>query len=409
MKAEKRNLLIMWFANLFVGASMTMVIPFLSLYIESFGQYSGEDVQRWSGFVFGVSFLVAFLVAPIWGRIGDRYGRKKVLIGTGFGIAISVFLMGYVNSVEALFVLRAFMGLATGFIPASMALIAAQSSKRTAGETLGTLQTGTVSGGLLGPLFGGLIADTVGMELTFILTALILTLASFLVVFGVKEVIYEEKGEKKKRYSAREVIQFIVGSPILLMVMVVALIIQMALFSIQPLLALFVNDLTSSTENMAFLAGVAFSITGLGNLLSTRKWGQLGDRIGHEKVMLLLLILSGLFFIPQGFVDSLWQLIVLRFIFGLAVGGLIPCTTAFIRQACPISMQGEVLGYNQSFRFLGNVLGPVSGGLLAASFGISYVFISAGVLFLLTAAVLKWLLAQEKKKEEQGKESVNEQ
>ncbi len=67
--------------------------------------------------------------------------------------------------------------------------------------------------------------------------------------------------------------------------------------------------------------------------------------------MLLLLILSGLFFIPQGFVDSLWQLIVLRFIFGLAVGGLIPCTTAFIRQACPISMQGEVLGYNQSFRF----------------------------------------------------------
>lgn len=409
IKAEKRNLLIMWFANLFVGASMTMVIPFLSLYIESFGQYSGEDVQRWSGFVFGVSFLVAFLVAPIWGRIGDRYGRKKVLIGTGFGIAISVFLMGYVNSVEALFVLRAFMGLATGFIPASMALIAAQSSKRTAGETLGTLQTGTVSGGLLGPLFGGLIADTVGMELTFILTASILTLASFLVVFGVKEVIYEEKGEKKKRYSAREVIQFIVGSPILLMVMVVALIIQMALFSIQPLLALFVNDLTSSTENMAFLAGVAFSITGLGNLLSTRKWGQLGDRIGHEKVMLLLLILSGLFFIPQGFVDSLWQLIVLRFIFGLAVGGLIPCTTAFIRQACPISMQGEVLGYNQSFRFLGNVLGPVSGGLLAASFGISYVFISAGVLFLLTAAVLKWLLAQEKKKEEQGKESVNEQ
>ncbi len=409
IKAEKRNLLIMWFANLFVGASMTMVIPFLSLYIESFGQYSGEDVQRWSGFVFGVSFLVAFLVAPIWGRIGDRYGRKKVLIGTGFGIAISVFLMGYVNSVEALFVLRAFMGLATGFIPASMALIAAQSSKRTAGETLGTLQTGTVSGGLLGPLFGGLIADTVGMELTFILTASILTLASFLVVFGVKEVIYEEKGEKKKRYSAKEVIQFIVGSPILLMVMVVALIIQMALFSIQPLLALFVNDLTSSTENMAFLAGVAFSITGLGNLLSTRKWGQLGDRIGHEKVMLLLLILSGLFFIPQGFVDSLWQLIVLRFIFGLAVGGLIPCTTAFIRQACPISMQGEVLGYNQSFRFLGNVLGPVSGGLLAASFGISYVFISAGVLFLLTAAVLKWLLAQEKKKEEQGKESVNEQ
>lgn len=407
IQPEKRNLIIMWFANFFVGASMTMVIPFLSLYIESFGHYSGEEVQRWAGYVFGVSFLVAFLVAPIWGKIGDRYGRKKVLIGTAFGISVSVFLMGYVHSVESLFILRAFMGLATGFIPASMALIAAQSSKKTAGQTLGTLQTGTVSGGLLGPLFGGLIADTVGMQLTFILTSSILFLAALLVVFGVKEVLYTEKGEKRKNYRSREVLQHILKRPMLIMVMAVALIIQMALFSVQPLLALFVNDLTSSTENMAFLAGVAFSITGLGNLLSTRKWGQLGDRIGHEKVMLLLLILSGLFFIPQGFVDSLWQLIVLRFIFGLAVGGLIPCTTAFIRQACPVSMQGEVLGYNQSFRFLGNVIGPVSGGLIAASFGIPYVFILAGLLFLLTAAVLMWMLHSQK--EEFTDEEVNTQ
>ncbi len=333
-----------------------------------------------------------FFVSPIWGKIGDRFGRKKVLIGTGFGIAISVFLMGYVNSVEALFVLRLFMGLATGFIPASMALIAAQSSKRTAGETLGTLQTGTVSGGLLGPLFGGLIADGVGMELTFILTSAILCVAALLVVFGVKEVLYEEKGEKKKHYRSKEVVQHIVKSPMLIMVMIVALIIQMALFSVQPLLALFVNDLTNSPENMAFLAGVAFSITGLGNLLSTRRWGQLGDKIGHEKVMLILLILSGILFIPQGFVDSLWQLISLRFLFGLAVGGLIPCTTAFIRLSCPVSMQGEVLGYNQSFRFLGNVLGPVTGGMVAASFGISYVFIGSGVLLLLTAVALKLVL-----------------
>ncbi|WP_367617765.1 MFS transporter [Shouchella xiaoxiensis] len=392
MQPEKRNLIIMWFANFFVGASMTMVIPFLSLYIDSLGQYSDEEVQRWAGFVFGISFLVAFFVSPIWGKIGDRFGRKKVLIGTGFGIAISVFLMGYVNSVEALFVLRLFMGLATGFIPASMALIAAQSSKRTAGETLGTLQTGTVSGGLLGPLFGGLIADGVGMELTFILTSAILCVAALLVVFGVKEVLYEEKGEKKKHYRSKEVVQHIVKSPMLIMVMIVALIIQMALFSVQPLLALFVDDLTNSPENMAFLAGVAFSITGLGNLLSTRRWGQLGDKIGHEKVMLILLILSGILFIPQGFVDSLWQLISLRFLFGLAVGGLIPCTTAFIRLSCPVSMQGEVLGYNQSFRFLGNVLGPVTGGMVAASFGISYVFIGSGVLLLLTAVALKLVL-----------------
>ncbi len=389
----------MWFANFFVSASMTMVIPFLSLYIESLGHYNVDEVQRWAGYVFAVAFLVAFLVAPLWGKVGDRFGRKKVLLGTGFGIALSVFLMGYVHSAEQLFVLRAFMGLATGFIPASMALIAAQSSKKTAGEMLGTLQTGTVSGGLLGPLFGGLIADTVGMELTFLLTSSILLIATVLVLFGVKEVVYEEKGERKRKYRSKEVLGRIVKSPLLLMVMFVALIVQMALFSVQPLLALYVNQIAHTTENMAFLAGAAFSITGLGNLMLTRTWGQFGDRIGHEKVMLILLLLSGLLFIPQAFVGSLWQLIVLRFLFGMAVGGLLPCTTAFIRQACPVAMQGEVLGYNQSFRFLGNVLGPVLGGMIASGYGIPYVFISAGLLFLMTAVVLKWTLSHQQKEQ----------
>nr|WP_246516411.1 MFS transporter [Salicibibacter cibarius] len=373
-----------------------MVLPFLSLYIESFGAYSPAEVQRWAGIVFGISFLVAFLVSPIWGRIGDRFGRKSILIGTGFGIALSVLLMGYAESVGALFVLRAFMGLATGFIPASMALISAQSNKRTAGETLGTLQMGTVSGGLLGPLFGGLIADTVGMELTFILTALVLALATLLVIFGVKEVIFEEKDEKQRSYHWKEVIRHIVTHPLLIMVMVVALVVQLVNFSVQPLLALYVGELTTA-ENMAFLAGMAFSVTGLGNLLATRKWGQIGDRIGHEKILLLLLVLSGLFFIPQAFVTELWQLVLLRFLYGIQVGGLIPCTTAYIRQVCPVSMQGEVLGYNQSFRFLGNVIGPVSGGVIASSFGIPAVFIFSGILLIITAIVVKIMLNQKKR------------
>lgn len=113
--------------------------------------------------------------------------------------------------------------------------------------------------------------------------------------------------------------------------------------------------------------------------------------------MLLLLILSGIFFIPQAFVGELWHLIALRFLFGIAVGGLIPCTTAYIRQVCPLSMQGEVLGYNQSFRFLGNVIGPVSGGFIAGTLGIPAVFIITGALFFVAALCLKVVLSQNKK------------
>lgn len=380
----------MWFASFFVAASATMILPFLSLYIETLGDFSPAYIQRWAGYVFAITFLVAFFFSPIWGRIGDKYGRKLILVVTATGIGICVFLMGYVNTVTDLFILRALMGIVTGFIPTSVALISAQTKKEEVGKTLGTLQTGTVGGGLCGPLLGGILADSVGFQYTFVITGCIICLSALLVALGIKEVKQTTEKKADKRYSKKEVFVFILRSPALLSLMFVSLIIQATNFSIQPLLALYVTSM-STTENLAFLAGLAFSVTGLGNLLSTRKWGDLGDRFSHQKILLLLLILAPIFFIPQAFVTELWQLIILRFLYGLQIGGLLPCITAYIRQLAPLSIQGEVLGYNVSFRFLGNVIGPIMGGMIAGFYHISAVFIISGIL-MGCSAILLWLV-----------------
>jgi MFS transporter, DHA1 family, multidrug resistance protein len=386
----------MWIANFLVAASATMILPFLSLYIATFGDYSNAYVQKWSGFVFGITFLTAFLISPLWGRFGDKHGRKKILLITGFGIAISVFFMGYATSVTELFILRMFMGIVTGFIPTSIALISAQTEKKHAGKVLATVQTGTVSGGLFGPLIGGSLVDVVGFQYTFILTSSFIALATFIVAIGIKEIVVKDKGIGKKTYSRKEVFRLVFQSKLLLAVMLISFFIQTANFSIQPLLALYVNELTTNTTNLAFIAGLAFSITGLGNLISTRSWGNLGDRIGHDKVLIICLVLAVLFFIPQAFVTNIWQLVFLRFLYGIQVGGLIPCMTAYIRQLAPLSIQGEILGYNQSFRFLGNVIGPVLGGVLSGYFGISFVFYFASSLFLVGLIILKFSLKAEK-------------
>jgi MFS transporter, DHA1 family, multidrug resistance protein len=379
----------MWFANFFVAASATMIMPFLSLYIETFGDYSDSFVQRWAGLVFAATFVTAFFISPIWGRFGDRNGYKKILIITGIGIAVSIFFMGYVNSVKQLFLLRLFMGAVTGFIPTSLALISAQTPKEIAGKTLGTLQMGNVSGALFGPLLGGLLADAVGFQYTFVLTAVVILGAVGLVAVGIKEVRANETSTTAKKYTRKDVLTHILKHPVLLTIMLISTLIQVANFSIQPLLALYVTHLTDSS-NIVFLAGMAFSATGFGNLLFTRQWGKMGDRIGHEKILTILLLASSIMFIPQGLVTDLWQLVVCRFLFGMAVGGLIPCMTAYIRQVAPLSMQGEVQGYNVSFRFLGNVIGPISGGILSGFFGISTVFFITSGLFL-TGAIILWL------------------
>lgn len=370
-----------------------MVLPFLSLYIKTFGDFSAEYVQRWAGFIFGVTFLTAFFMSPIWGRIGDKYGFKPILIINGLGIASCIFLMGFMHHVHGLFLLRLVMGIVTGFIPTSVALIAKQTPKKSAGETLGTLQMGTVAGTLFGPLIGGIMADSFGFQYTFIITSLAIVLATIVVIIGIVEKPRGDQQKEKVRQSRKAVIQLIIQRRMLVSVMVIAFIIQAGLFSIQPLLSLYVSELTRS-DSVALLSGLAFSATGFGNLLLTRKWGKLGDDIGYDKVMMILLILAAILIVPQALVTELWQLVVLRFLFGMAIGGMLPCITAYIRIEAPYELQGEVLGYNQSFRFLGNVAGPLIGGIFSGYMGISSVFYVTGLLFLLAFGLLWWSMKQ---------------
>ncbi|MGZ3797952.1 MAG: MFS transporter [Pseudobdellovibrionaceae bacterium] len=376
----------MWFANFFVGGSMTMVMPFISLYIESFGNFSEKYVQHWSGLTFGITFVSAFIFSPIWGKIGDRYGRKKILIFSGIGMGLSIFLMGFVNSVWELFILRFFMGFFSGFVSMSQAFISTQTPKEVAGRVLGTLQTGSITGSLLGPMLGGILADSLGYSTTFKCTSISIFISALLVI-ATKEYKIEVKKGTKSHYSSKEVFLHIIRNPVLLTVLLISALVQIAHFSIQPILSLFVSDLHGKT-NVAFYSGIAFSAAGLGNLLMSRNWGKIADRHGYIKILIILLFLAGIVYLPGAAVTSFWQLVIIRFALGITIGGIIPVRIAYIRQEAPIAMQGEVLGYNTSLRFLGNIIGPMLGGFISGYYGFSSVFFSTSALLIISGFIL---------------------
>ncbi|MFD1363464.1 MFS transporter [Lentibacillus salinarum] len=379
----------MWVANFFVGGSLTMVLPFISLYIEEFGNFSDAYVQNWSGWIFGITFGTAFLFSPIWGRIGDKYGRKNILTLSALGMGLSVLLMGFADSVWELFFLRLFMGIFTGFIPMSQALISTQTPKEVAGRVLGTLQTGSVTGNLMGPLLGGVLADTFGYSATFKWVSITIFLSGLLVMFGIREVLHQNEASTADQttYTSKDVLLHIIGHPVLLAVMLISALVQVAHFSIQPILSLYVAEIHGPTS-IAFFSGMAFSAAGLGNLLMARRWGRLGDRIGYIKILIFLLFMAGIVYFPGAFVTNIWQLVILRFLLGISIGGIIPVRIAYIRQEAPLSMQGEVLGYNTSLRFLGNIIGPALGGALAGFFGFSAVFFVTSTLLIASGAMM---------------------
>ncbi|MBP3039431.1 MFS transporter [Bacillaceae bacterium Marseille-Q3522] len=382
----KRNLIIMWFANFLFSGSMTMILPFLSLYIETFGDFSQQYVQTWSGITYGVTFVTAFLFTPIWGKIGDRYGRKRILIFSGLGMTTSLFLMGHVGSVFQLFILRFCMGIFTGFIAMSQAYISTQTPKKIAGRVLGTLQTGSITGSLMGPLLGGALADQFGYATIFSGTSVLLFSAAMLVI-ATKEFRVEEKKGTQKFYSSKEVLRLIFHNPIMITVLLISALVQIANFSIQPILSLYVSKL-HGPENIALFSGIAFSAAGFGNLLMARKWGSLGDQYGYIKLLVVLLFGAGIVYLPAAFVTNIWQLVVIRFFLGITIGGIIPVRVAYIRQVAPVEMQGEVMGYNTSLQFLGNVIGPAIGGIISGFFGFSAVFFSTTALLIISGLIL---------------------
>src|SRR5690625_640539 len=103
-----------------------MWLRFVSLSIGTVGPSPASSVPKWAGLVFSITFLTALLFSPVWGRIGDLYGRKRILVISATGLGLSVLLMGFATSVWHLFFLRMMMGFFTGFVPMSQALIAVQ-------------------------------------------------------------------------------------------------------------------------------------------------------------------------------------------------------------------------------------------------------------------------------------------
>lgn len=87
----------------------------------------------------------------------------------------------------------------------------------------------------------------------------------------------------------------------------------------------------------------------------------------------------------QAFVHSTWQLFLLRFLLGFAMGGLLPSINSYLKKIVPDSITGKMFGYNQTAQYFGNLAGAVIGGQIAGAKGIPYVFLTTSVLLLLNA------------------------
>lgn len=391
MKPWKRTLYVLWAGQFLLLAGVSLVAPFLPLYLGELGVTEPTAQVVWSGVIFAINYVAAAIFQPIWGELADRYGRKLMAIRSALGIGTMVGLFAVAPNVWWLLLFRVIQGVMVGYSVAANALISAQAPAEKQGYVLGIMHTGWVAGTVSGPLIGGVLAHLFGRYRPVFLVTLV---ACWLTALLVWLFVEEKQPSRPARVASRAANAPVSAGPqrperlklaangVLLAVIVVSFVANFSNMTIEPILTLFLKSLDVPRRSLDLYAGVVFAVTGLASFIAAPWLGVLGDRYGHRKVLLLSLGGAAVIYFGSGFVTAAWQLVVLRFLLGLGIGGIMPAVNALTTQLVPEEQRGRGFGFTLSANFWGNVVGPLVGSGVAAAFG------TLRAIFPVTAAVV---------------------
>jgi hypothetical protein len=381
-----RNVWIITISMTILAVCYTMIIPFLPIYLLELG-VSKDDVALWSGLVFGITFLIAGIMAPIWGKIADNKGKKRMALRAGFAIAVSYFLIGLVTDQYQLLLGRAFVGFANGFYPAAMTMVSLSVDEKRVGRALGIFQMGLILGNVIGPFLGGAVESVVGMRPVFYVSGIAVFIATLAVLFFVKEPRIaskkvEDTTETKQKTSLREDFKAVSEKPVLVRLLWIFFFMQCAIMMLQPILALYVGDMQGTMEGAAIISGTILSIGGLAGALTTNLWVRIGERRGYFQTISYCMIGSGIVLLLQSLPVGIWWFGVLQVLIGSCIVGINPSLSAAVTLNTEPGFRGRMFGMTTTAQQFGSMVGPVFASLVSTYIGISYVFSITGALLL---------------------------
>ena len=272
MEHWRRNLYILWGTQFLAMVGMNLIVPFLPFFIRQLGVTEEQELAQWSGLVFSGPFFVSFIATPFWGTLGDRYGRKAMVVRAIFGLAVSQAFMGFSQNVYQLFAFRILQGGISGFIAATLALVSTNTPKENIGYALGFMQSASAGGMVIGPFVGGLLADLIGYREIFFVTAVICAVGGIVVLLKVEDAPLLQSGGRV--YTVRQNYRLMFTDRRLRIVGLALIVGQMSILMIEPIFALFIESFKSDTKYISTVAGSIFSVSGVFMVIAAPWWGR---------------------------------------------------------------------------------------------------------------------------------------
>lgn len=388
----RQNLWAIWFAEFASIVGFSSVLPILPFYVQELGVTSPDAVKFWSGLIFSAHAVTMAVMAPIWGSLADRYGRKPMVERAMFGGALVIGLMSLARTAPQLVLLRALQGTLTGTVAAANSLVASTAPRERVGSAMGLLQMAIYLGSSVGPLLGGFIADQWGFQATFLTTSGLLLAGGLTVAFQVHENFTPPPRSGGSAGTAfLDNLRLVLSSFPLVSVLSVRFLMRLAARALAPMLPLVVQSLAPAGA-AATLSGLVQGISAAAGAVGAVLLGRLSDRWGERRTLLLCALGSAALHVPQYFVRDVSTLTLLQAGSGFAMGGTITALSATLAALAPPGRQGTVYGVESTVTSVANAVGPMLSTALALIGGLRMPFLGAAALFALAGLLTARLL-----------------
>jgi MFS transporter, DHA1 family, multidrug resistance protein len=355
------------------ATAFSFALPFLPLYIQQIGVGGAGNVEFWSGLIISVQALSMMVFSPIWGSVADKFGRKPMLVRATFAGSVLLCTMGMVGNVFQLLVICGIQGALTGTVSATNALASSIAPREKSGAVMGKLQMARSVGTLGGPVLGGLVGGIVGFSPCFFVTGALLFVSGLVVALVVKEEFHSSP-KLGKDGVLKDYLWFI-KLPSIGSIFSISFLNNFGRTIIVPVAPLLLATVISQSKTATMLTGLMVSLRALSSIGGAKVMGMLGDQFGHWRTTMVSTLISIVIMIPQPFVTSGIEFVVLQMMAGFATGGLLTTLSAMLNISSPKSSKGIAFGLDNSVGSAARTVAPMLAAFVGSYLDIRVVFV----------------------------------
>jgi DHA1 family multidrug resistance protein-like MFS transporter len=357
----RRNQQVMVATVFVVFTGFAFVLPFMTLYVRELGITDPDAVALWAGVLIGVAPLLAGLMAPVWGRLADRYGQKRMALRALVSYVVLLVLSALVTDVVQLLVLRLGIGFFGGLGPLGLAMATARVPREHTGRAGGGVQGAQILSAAIGPGAGGVLADVIGIRWTFVVTAAVCAGALGLVALHYEEDAPARAPAPAARGSFADVLRM-GGVPALLAIL---FLVNFVGRSFTPILPLHLQLLGVPAGRLAVATGTAISLYSVAAAISAALLGKASRRHAPRTLLALSLLAGALTVLPMALIGSFSAFVALAVLLGLASGGALTLCYTMGGLMVPGERRTLAFGFFSAAALFGGAVAPTVAGLVA--------------------------------------------